>query len=142
LRFAFSRPGFITFKSEKPLALDFELDSVFARAYGLSLGKSGLAEVEKLILDTTHPISSGNPGKLRLHIWERDQHKPGEEPKDFKPGAWKAAVFAKVKQMPEFASLFLDGAEARPGETVLDLVSVEENQVWIGAHLHNESHAR
>src|SRR5882724_9885224 len=39
-RFAFSRPGFVTFKSPNDLKPDFELRSVFARAYGLSLGDS------------------------------------------------------------------------------------------------------
>ena len=40
LRFAFSRPGFVTFKSlGAPLNEDFALKSVFARAYGLSLGE-------------------------------------------------------------------------------------------------------
>lgn len=153
LRFAFSRPGFITFKSESPLAADFELKSVFARAYGLSLGKGDFASVEQLVLDAIKTLQDANTdstsnggraarSKLRLHVWERDQHKPGEEPKDFQPGAWKATLFGKLKQMPEFASLFLEGAEACPGELVLDVIAVDENQVWIGAHVHTQAHAR
>jgi 23S rRNA (cytidine2498-2'-O)-methyltransferase len=144
LRFAFSRPGFVTFKSEKPLAADIELNSLFARAYGLSLGKSDLGAVEKLVTDTAQVLQDlkEKSGKLRLHIWERDQHKPGEEPKDFQPGVWKAAVFNKIKLMPEFGDLFADGAEARPGEMVLDLVVVEENQIWAGGHVHTENHPR
>jgi len=147
LRFAFSRPGFVTFKSENPLEADFELNSVFARAYGLSLGKSDLGTLETLVKDTAQVLQdyqkyNEKSGKLRLHIWERDQHKPGEEPKDFKPGAWKAAVFTKIKQMPEYSELFADGAEARPGEMVLDLVAVEEDQIWAGAHIHTEFHPR
>jgi 23S rRNA (cytidine2498-2'-O)-methyltransferase len=40
-RFAFSRPGFLTFKlpEQQFLAPDFNLSSVFARSYGFSLGK-------------------------------------------------------------------------------------------------------
>jgi 23S rRNA (cytidine2498-2'-O)-methyltransferase len=40
-RFAYSRPGFLTFKlpEKHRLAEDFGLNSVFTRAYGFSLGK-------------------------------------------------------------------------------------------------------
>ena len=41
LRFAYSRPGFVTFKSEKVLAPGFRLHSILARAYGLSFGRIG-----------------------------------------------------------------------------------------------------
>ncbi|MGO9115639.1 MAG: SAM-dependent methyltransferase [Thermoguttaceae bacterium] len=43
-RFAFSRPGFLTFKlpEQQFLAPDFNLSAVFARAYGFSLGKVSL----------------------------------------------------------------------------------------------------
>jgi 23S rRNA (cytidine2498-2'-O)-methyltransferase len=43
-RFAFSRPGFLTFKlpEEQFLAPDFDLASVFARTHGFSLGKVSL----------------------------------------------------------------------------------------------------
>src|SRR5271166_1389512 len=43
-RFAFSRPGFLTFKLPEQtfLAPDFNLSAVFARAYGFSLGKVSL----------------------------------------------------------------------------------------------------
>lgn len=41
LRLAFSRPGFLTFKlpEDHRLGADFQLESIFARAYAFSLGK-------------------------------------------------------------------------------------------------------
>lgn len=59
-RFAYSRPGFVTFKAPEGASLgeDFELQSVFARTYGFSLGRvrgenaSSLAsEVWRLVRD-------------------------------------------------------------------------------------------
>ncbi|MFM8221443.1 MAG: hypothetical protein ACKOJF_21230, partial [Planctomycetaceae bacterium] len=42
LRFAYSRPGFVTFKQadDSPFPDDFQTRSVFARVLGVSLGKS------------------------------------------------------------------------------------------------------
>src|SRR4051812_26095588 len=77
LRFAYSRPGFVTFKSEAELSPDFALGSVFARAYGISKGKltRGIAEFAELAR-----------GKC-VHVIERDQHVPGEEPLGYEHGA-------------------------------------------------------
>ena len=38
-RFAFSRPGLVTWKTDAPVAADVALGAVFARAWGASLGK-------------------------------------------------------------------------------------------------------
>ena len=39
LKFAFARPGFVTFRSPEDLASDFALRTVFGRTWGFSLGK-------------------------------------------------------------------------------------------------------
>ena len=54
-RFAFSRPGFLTFKlpADHGLAEDFALGSVFARAYGFSLGS----------------VPEGPPEEMARHVW-------------------------------------------------------------------------
>ena len=48
LRFAFSRPGFVTFRGSDaaPIGADFRLRSVFARTWGFSLGKINGADDE------------------------------------------------------------------------------------------------
>src|SRR5262245_36684667 len=84
LRFAFSRPGFVTFKLPEGtrLATGFDLGSTFARTYGFSLGK--------IVGDTTVPMATdfwravGDRAATHLHVWQRDTAVPGDH--DFEPG--------------------------------------------------------
>lgn len=133
LAFAFSRPGFVTFKSGKPLEPDFQLKSVFTRAYGLSIGKSDLAGLSLAFGEARRTL--GSEGKSRLHVWERDQYKPDEQPKGFNPGGWKRSAVSALKGVD--CAL---GGVAVQGELVWDVVAVEENQFWIGAHIQSGNH--
>jgi len=77
-RFAYSRPGFLTFKlpGGHDLKADFDLKSVFARAYGFSLGKAtgeALDELAKSVWD----VCGGRPVR-RVHVWGRDAARPGD----------------------------------------------------------------
>lgn len=92
-RFAFSRPGFLTFKvpPEAALADDFDLHSVFARAYGFSLGKvvgetleQRAAEVWKL---------TGSHEFDAVHVWQRDLYEPGH--RGYEPGITELAAEAE-----------------------------------------------
>jgi 23S rRNA (cytidine2498-2'-O)-methyltransferase len=76
-RFAYSRPGFLTFKLPTGAALadDFDLHSVFARAYGFSMGKAvgetlaeRLGHLKQVLADRQFEC---------LHVWQRDLHEPG-----------------------------------------------------------------
>jgi 23S rRNA (cytidine2498-2'-O)-methyltransferase len=140
LRFAYSRPGFVTFKAiEGSLNEDFALNSVFARAYGLSFGKAGPATIEKLVAFVRDLASeAASRGlKLRLHAWERDQHFPGDEPPGFERGVWtRAMTQALLEAFPESGSLFAAGEPAE-GSLVLDLVAVEPEEWWFGCHRHS-----
>lgn len=50
LKFAYSRPGYITFKdTTESFTVDTELNLIFARSYGLSLGKFSKDEIEAKI---------------------------------------------------------------------------------------------
>src|SRR5262245_26257693 len=93
LRFAFSRPGFLTFKIApgKKLPDDFGEKLIFARACGSCLGKVTAVTAEnraelvwKLIGDL--PVS-------RLHVWPRDRSTPGF--RDYEPGMTADAVEAE-----------------------------------------------
>jgi 23S rRNA (cytidine2498-2'-O)-methyltransferase len=132
LKFAFSRPGFLTFKSEQPISIDFELKSVFTRTYGLSLSKADRAGAIALIRETEASLRAFSK-PIHLHIWERDQHKPGEEPKGFVPDTWADSLRNELKRKATIP---------HDGDVVLDVIAVEENQVWVGAHEHSGSHAR
>jgi 23S rRNA (cytidine2498-2'-O)-methyltransferase len=105
LRFAYSRPGFVTFKrTTGPVGPDVALEAVFARAYGLSLGHRDAGAVA---------AAWGAP--VRLHAWTPDLD---------------AAVRAAAP------GRFLDGARARPGERVLDVIDLGDEPPWLGAHIH------
>jgi len=75
-RFAYSRPGFLTFKLPPgaQLADDFDLHSVFARTYGFSLGKATGATEEQRAREVWR--LAGRKFDC-LHVWQRDLHEPG-----------------------------------------------------------------
>jgi len=142
-RFAYSRPGFLTFKlpEDHALADDFDLESAFARAYGFSLGKiSGGAEDEmaraawKL---ASAAFAAGDPPLEKLHVWPRDMRAAGEH--GFSPGLSLAALSARAALLaaaPKQSKIALGDATAtaRPGQLVLDCVLVQANEWWIGYH--------
>ena len=78
LRFAYSRPGFLTFKlpPDHGLTETCELGSVFARAAGFSLGKAvGRTAAERAA--TVWQLAGPRPF-VRLHVWQRDRFPPGD----------------------------------------------------------------
>ena len=76
-RFAYSRPGFLTFKlpEKQYLTPDFNLASVFARAWGFSLGKVS-AEDRTTAAKTVWDLLGDRPVR-QIHVWERDRAEPG-----------------------------------------------------------------
>jgi 23S rRNA (cytidine2498-2'-O)-methyltransferase len=91
-RFAFSRPGFLTFKLPPGLTLppDFDLEAVFARSYGFSLGKVTGGNLDTLARRVWQLY--GNRPVQQIHAWERDRAEPGEY--GFEPAITPAAVAA------------------------------------------------
>jgi 23S rRNA (cytidine2498-2'-O)-methyltransferase len=139
LRFAFSRPGFVTFKlAEGQGVPEWNPSSVFARAFGLSVGK--VSELQSWLADIqANPLSSGK-APYRLHVWERDIALPGDEPLGYRPAEESTRLEAQLRHAAP--GLFLEGAQARPGETVVDLIVLERGDesrptelAW-GYHLH------
>ncbi len=140
-RFAFSRPGFLTFKNVSGfVAPDFQLNSVFARTYGVSIGTVNAAEAEgsavSEILKLAAPLMTAKT--LRLHVWERDQFSVGEEPPKFHKGA-RARVLEKELRAGE--SQWLSGTRAESGDWVLDVIVVEDQKFWVGFHEASFAHS-
>jgi len=125
-RFAFSRPGFLTYKlpEDHGLAADFDLQSVFARTYGFSLGKATGESLDELIAGANDLIGDLSPD--RVHVFERDNEVPGDN--GFEPGPTEASRSAEAL----FAGV--NGQAAKRGETVLDCVLVEPKEWWLGYH--------
>lgn len=135
-RFAYSRPGFLTFKlpAGHGLADDFNLRSVFARSYGFSLGKTRAASDEERVADAARLAG----GQLfdKLHVFQRDASAPGD--RGFEPGVTVAAQQAEsaLRRLWPAAAQPLPPPPplARSGERVLDCTLVEPNEWWIGYH--------
>ena len=70
--FAYSRPGFLTFKlpAGHDLPSDFDLRSVFARAHGFSLGKVSDSELPQRAQSFWK--AAGAAPYEALHVWQRD----------------------------------------------------------------------
>lgn len=136
--FAYSRPGFLTFKLPpgQPLAEDFELRSVFARAWGFSLGKvkaESLDEAGAAVWQT-----AGEMPYQALHVWQRDVAAIGQ--RSFEPHVTPAALAAEeaIRRQAENRTLAAPLARvAEPGQRVLDCVLVEPHEWWIGWHIAN-----
>ena len=135
--FAFSRPGFLTFKL--PLGADASDvgggQLVFARSWGTSLGKATAADDAERAQALWQLVDGRSFD--RLHVWPRDTLAVGQ--RGFEPAVTPAArevAQQLIASAPQ--ALFKTGAtaatEARPGENVLDVVIVEPNEWWIGTH--------
>jgi 23S rRNA (cytidine2498-2'-O)-methyltransferase len=158
---AFSRPGFLTFKlpGDCTLPPDFDLHSIFARAYGFSLGSVRGDDPEALARSVWGLF--GHRPWHRIHVWERDAAKPGEH--GFEPGLTATAAAAHaalvrtcpralpgksppVEMAPrsqtggfhhsrDSARPLDDGQQpARPGQWVLDCILLDPGQWWVGYH--------
>ena len=135
-RFAFSQPGFLTFKLPADLKLpaDFYLGSVFARSYGLSLGKTEAGSNEELARRVWEIFARRRAS--RIHVWQRDATEPGD--RGFEPSITAAAIEAGhlIRQLCPDPEMLADDplGTTTPGEYVLDCVMVEPDQWWVGYH--------
>jgi len=136
LRFAYSRPGFVTFKlaDDCSFADDFDLDCTFARSHAFSLGKSVAESADQRVQEIWS--LAGERPLQRLQVWPRDLYSPGY--KDFEPGLTEesraAAALIWQQRPPHLSGLTDDFGPANPGEQVLDVVLVSEREWWVGVH--------
>jgi 23S rRNA (cytidine2498-2'-O)-methyltransferase len=144
LRFAFSRPGFVTFRvpAEGPSGDDgVELRSTFARTWGFSLGKVRGADDERLAQEAWRMLGEHYPPNglaqfAHLHVWPRERTLPGDvgfDP-DVPPPAAGARLLAARPARGGAAWVPSLNQCAAPGELVLDCVLVEPQEWWLGWH--------
>jgi 23S rRNA (cytidine2498-2'-O)-methyltransferase len=136
-RFAFSRPGFVTFKWTGSTAPSdrWQLKSVFARCHGWSLGSLEASNeagwAEKLVAQF-----SGR-SLQQLHVWRREPAEPsGGMPEIFSPST--AAFGEEVRALLVTADLLpsdvLCNRPAAAGQLVGDCLMIAPNQWWLGWH--------
>jgi len=137
LRFAFSRPGFVTFRLPDETRADFALRSVFARTWGYSLGKVGGAADTQLASDAWRLFGEQRLDEpiRHVHVWQRDRPLPGDEGYDGAADELARSLGALLlEQEPERAEPPKVNSVAAAGDVVLDSVLVERNEWWLGWH--------
>ncbi len=135
-RLAFSRPGFVTLKSESTHEASLQLPrGVFIRYAGWSLGKVAAETVN----EASAALQSLLHGQAfdQLHLWQRDRTPVGKF--SFEPGITPLAEGVATELFPQLqASGIVKGPlsnhPAEPGQKVLDVILVEPQQWWIGWH--------
>ncbi|MFL5319359.1 MAG: SAM-dependent methyltransferase [Myxococcaceae bacterium] len=110
LKFAYSRPGLVTFKSPNEIKPNDAPSSAFARVWGKSVGKAATPDEARQLLAAFSPT--------RFHVYSRDPEVPVDET------AWQALGI---------------GGTARDGEVVADIVLAPEEPAWLGVHRHDTS---
>jgi 23S rRNA (cytidine2498-2'-O)-methyltransferase len=128
-RFAFSRPGLVTWKVPKALAVDVQLGAVLARCSGLSLGRAATpAEFATLI-----HAAIGN-AHFVLHVFERDRYKPGEEPPADGYGPLSDRVLREL--LATQSSFHPPDRALQLGDLVVDVVVAPDEPWLVGIHRH------
>lgn len=125
LRFAFSRPGFITFKEaddSSPALVSRR--SVFTRLWGEALGQA--KDRDSLV-----KLVEGIPSGAVVQCFDRDQFTPGEEPPPF-------VRHGKIRSLLGECALPVPDGVPKPGEAVYSLIWVDDFHIFLGRHLHSE----
>ena len=116
LRFAYSRPGLVTFKSPGPIAPEDPPATGFAWVWGKSLGAA------REPAEAAHRL--GYLGVARVHVFARD----GEV--DLAP--WQREITERIGA---------PSGPAAPGELVADIVVAAGEPAWLGLHRHDGARA-
>ncbi len=117
LRFAYSRPGLVTFKSTEAIAVGAPGGSVFARVWGRSIGPARSPE------DAVHQLAL--VGANRLHVYPRDPE-----------------IVTDLARWTEALGVGLPGVAVGPasvGDVVADvIISADPDEpAWLGLHRHD-----
>ena len=116
LRFAYSRPGLVTFKSARAVAPDDTPGSVFARVWGRSIGAASDPQAAAQALASL--------GATRVHVFARQPEVP----------SGSGIVLASWQALGP-------GGPAELGELVADVIVAPApgEPAWLGVHRHDRS---
>ena len=135
LSFAFSRPGFVTFKVADGVG-DFDiqqpLKTPFARTWGVSCGS--VRPVGEDLQDVVALLPK-KPYR-HLHVWQRDSHVPGD--RQFEPFHLPESLEVGQRLRAAAADPPLQDAAinrtARNGDHVANVILVEPDHWFVGWH--------
>ncbi len=137
-RFAYSRPGFLTFKlpSEHGLCDDYSAGSTFARALAFSLGKAAGEDNDERAAKFWDLLVDVNVE--RVHVWSPDLAPVGD--RGYVPGPTTAAsevrdkIIAARPDRENVAAVDALRVPTRRGQLVADCVLVSDHEWWVGFH--------
>ncbi len=141
LKLAFSRPGFVTFRSLEDFADDFVLRSVFARTWGFSLGKVNGGDDSQRARAAWRLFGEELPDDpiRHLHVWQRDCALPGDHGYDGAADELARSLGALlIENRPATSKPRIVDSAAAIG----DLVLVERDEWWLGWHRPNTPETR
>lgn len=137
-RFAFSRPGLLTFKVNDEKVQNHLINSKFMRNFGYSIGNYG--NIEDIIVQAQLLRNTKNANKLRLHVYCRDEGGLKIDHPDYiKEKNIQVNEFYK-KLLEHSPSLWLNqqltDVEAQNGEVILDVILGEQHEkAFVGYHI-------
>jgi len=137
-RFAFSRPGLITWRTERPVDADVELGAVFARAFGASLGKA--ASLPELLGFAEALAADAQAAPLRLHVFVGEDGNADDE-SNAELGAAAEELRAELLAAAPPTLFVNDARPPRRGELVLDVIVRQDEPPWVGFHRHGDAHS-
>jgi 23S rRNA (cytidine2498-2'-O)-methyltransferase len=119
LRFAYSRPGLVTFKADASITPDDPPGTAFARVWGRSLGPARTVE------DAAHQLAYH--GATRLHVFGRDPDREVDLER------WRAPIAER---------LGIPSGPAEDGELVADVIVAPggDEPAWLGLHRADPAH--
>ena len=121
LRPAFARPGLVTWVSDAPTTADLDLDAVFARVWGASLGRATTPEEVTVLLAANPELGP----TLRLHVFARDP-----------AGEGAAAEVTRVREALLATGRFAPHAHPQIKDLIVDVI-VAPGEPWlVGVHRH------
>ena len=140
-KLAFSRPGFMTFKRPGAARLDMPRPTPLARSFGVCFGQArgpdAPAQALARLLDQVSAL--GYPTRdARLHASTRDAYTATEAP-DSAPDPWRADAALRARLEASDGCPPTDGSPSA-GQLVLDVIEVDPEVLWLGAHLHGPGH--
>ena len=135
LRFAFSRPGFLTFKivDDAEILSGGSLRSYFARTFGFCGGRVE-GETDEQRANEAAKLIPKNPFR-HVHIWNRDSRAPGD--RGFEPFLSDELIARGEPIAKRLRDRKLDivvNRAAKSGDWIADCIVVDDETWWIGWH--------
>ncbi|NUP09193.1 MAG: hypothetical protein HOW73_24345 [Polyangiaceae bacterium] len=131
LRLAFSKPGFVTFKSSAPLEIGASLPSVFARVSGVSFGR---AEDRSAVAAFVKHLASHTGRAPAIAVFARSAGSFSEISAEASSAVarWKSELAGIEGAKPEAIAA---------GDLVLDIAVDPAEGAWMGVHLQPKGRA-